>query len=306
MINGDWQKERNKSGRGVYESMNEEIGQNERHEEETQIWNLEVYEMPIAENRKNHKKKMNLHLVLPSAALIVALLMVLTVKLQLPRRIALWHPTEATIRKDVSSYLEERYEEKFVITNVIFPGFNYASYVITAYPEGKPQKSDYKVTIHGWVKKGLINYYDDYPLIKLIPELKKYISDVVGEYFPENKVYVDFYNEWIRENEDKDMTLDVFLNDINGKWHSAGWYDVCIPYENINDKKLIIKLNELASFMGGKKLSGFFFIDVIYNNYNNLPDDIDDLTFGEYGKDFINYNYVIDRQGNFDKQKEIN
>lgn len=204
--------------------MNEKIGQNERHEEETQIWNLEVYEMPIAENRKNHKKKMNLHLVLPSAALIVALLVVLTVKLQLPRRIVLWHPTESDVRKDVSSYLEERYEEKFVITNVIFPSFNYASYIITAYPEGKPQKSDYKVTIHGWVKKGLINYYDDYPLIKLIPELKKYISDVVGEYFPENKVYVDFYKEWIRKNIDDNLSLNLVLNDIEGEWHCAGWY----------------------------------------------------------------------------------
>lgn len=68
--------------------------------------------------------------------LIVILLAFFAVKLQLARRLALWHPTEATIRKDVSVYLEERYEEKFVITNVIFPGFNYASYIITAYPEG--------------------------------------------------------------------------------------------------------------------------------------------------------------------------
>lgn len=82
-------------------------------------------------------------------------------------------------------------------------------------------------------EKRLINYYDNYPVIRLIPELKEYISDVVGEYFPENKVYVDFYNEWIRENEDKDMTLDDFLNDIDGDWHSVGWYDVCIPYENL-------------------------------------------------------------------------
>lgn len=243
--------------------MNEEVDQKERQEEEAQIWNLEVYEMPIADNRKKRKRKLKLHFILPFAALIAILLAVLTVKLQLPRRIALWHPTEAVIRKDVGRYLEERYEEKFVITNVIFPGFNYASYIITAYPEGKPRKSDYKVTVHGWEKKGLINYYDNYPVVKLIPELKEYISDVVGEFFPENKVYVDFYKEWIRENIDKDFTLDDFLNDIEGDWHSAGWYDVCIPYENKNDKKIIYKLNELASYMGEKKLSGFF-LSILY------------------------------------------
>lgn len=303
MINGDWQKERNESGRGVYESMNEEIGQNERHEEETQIWNLEVYEMPIAENRKNHKKKMNLHLVLPSAALIVALLVVLTVKLQLPRRIALWHPTEATIRKDVSSYLEERYEEKFVITNVIFPSFNYASYIITAYPEGKPQKSDYKIRIQGWVNKGLINYYDNYPIIKLIPEFKEYISDAVGEYFPENKVYVDFYNEWIRENIDKDITLDDFLNDIEGEWHSSPWCYICIPYGDQDDKHLLNKLNKTTGNMAKKNISGSYFFVIMYN-YNNLPLFSEEIHLGEHGIDFYNYNYFIDRYGNYSELNE--
>lgn len=33
--------------------MNEKMDQNERNEEGTQIWNLDVYEMPIAENGKN-------------------------------------------------------------------------------------------------------------------------------------------------------------------------------------------------------------------------------------------------------------
>ena len=263
----------------------------------------QIYNLQISKNNNDSPgKKKYLRIIIIS----VMILIVLLFKMQLPRRITLWNPTEETIRQDVSAYLEERYDEKFVITNIIFPNFNYASYIITAYPEGKPQKSDYKITIHGWENKGLIDYYDNYPVVKLIPELREYISDVVGDYFPENKVYVEsFHQEWIRGNIDKNITLDEFLNDIEGEWHSAGWFDICIPHEGQNDKALLEKINKMASFLTEKKLSGFFFVDVMCNNYDDLSDYYDDFTLGKYGKDFVNYNYVIDRYGNFKENTEV-
>lgn len=188
----------------------------------------------------------------------LGLLIFATIKLQIPRRIKLWHPSEETIRKDVTEYLEERYQEEFVITNILFPSFNYASYIITAYPIGAPQQVEYKITIHGWENKGLINYYDNYPIVRLIPELREYTSNVVGKYFPENKVYVDFYVEWIRGNIDKDLSFDEFINDIEGEWHSAGWYDICIPCDPPPDMKLVNTLNEMATSMAEHNLSGFF------------------------------------------------
>lgn len=160
--------------------MNEETKNNDRNEDVLPIWNLEPYETKNSKNNNDpHKKKIRFRIILISITMFIVLTSIATVlaiKFQLPRRIALWNPSEETIRNDVSTYLEERYEEKFVITNIIFPNFNYASYIITAYPEGKPQKSDYKITIHGWVNKGLIDYYDNYPVVKLIPELSEYIG----------------------------------------------------------------------------------------------------------------------------------
>ena len=156
--------------------MNEEVEKNDRNEDVFPIWNLETYETKNSKNNNDpHRNKIKLRIILISVTLFVVLVSAVTAlvfKMQLPRRIALWNPSEETIRNDVSTYLEERYDEKFVITNIIFPNFNYASYIITAYPEGKPQKSDYKITIHGWVNKGLIDYYDNYPVVKLIPELR--------------------------------------------------------------------------------------------------------------------------------------
>ena len=237
----------------------------------------------------------------------IGLLIFATIKLQIPRRIKLWHPSEETIRKDVTEYLEERYNEEFVITNILFPGFNYASYIITAYPEGAPQQVEYKITIHGWEDKGLINYCDNYPIVKLIPELRAYTSDVVGKYFPENTVYVDFYQEWIRGNIDKDLTFDKFINDIEGEWHSAGWFDICIPSEKPMDEEMLNTLNEMAAYMAENKLSGFFFIDVMYKNYESLTESKKDLNdiLEKNGKDFVNYNYVISRYGKFDENTEV-
>ena len=290
--------------------MNEEAEKNGMNEDDAPIWNLEIYETPISKNNNDPpRKKKYLRVVLVSVTMFIVLISVATVlaiRLQLPRRIALWNPSEETIRQDVSAYLEERYDEKFVITNIIFPNFNYASYIITAYPEGKPEKSDYKITIHGWENKGLIDYYDNYPLVKLIPELREYISDVVGEYFPENKVYVQSIDqEWIRENIDENYSLESFLNDIEGEWHSAGWYHICIPYDGLNENDLLDKVNKMATGMAGKKLSGLYFVEIVFNDYYNLPDYFDDLKLEKYGIDFINYCYVIDRYGNFDEETEV-
>lgn len=291
--------------------MNKETEKNSQNEDNIPIWNLETYETPISKNNNDPPKRKNnyLRITLIAVTMFIVLLLVVTVlafKMQLPRRIALWNPSEETIRQDVSAYLEERYDEKFVITNILFPNFNYASYIITAYPEGKPQKSDYKITIHGWENKGLIDYYDNYPVVKLIPELREYISDVVEEYFPENKVYVQSIDqEWIRENIDENYSLERFLNDIEGEWHSAGWYHICIPYDGSNDDELLDEINEMATGMAGNSLSGFFFIDVIFDNYCTLSDYYDDLTLGEARKDFINYNYVIDRYGKFKENTEV-
>ena len=235
----------------------------------------------------------------------IGLLVFASIKLQIPRRIKLWHPTEETIRKDVTEYLEERYNEEFVITNILFPSFNYASYIITAYPVGAPQKTEYKITIHGWENKGLINYYDSYPVVKLIPELGEYMSDVFGEYFPENKVYVDFYNEWIRENIEKDLSLNKFLSNKESEWYGAAWCHICIPRGELDDELLLSKLNETAVYMGTKGLSGTFFIIIMYNNYDNFPDSFDDMEIGKYDKDFVNYVYNIDKNGNASVEREV-
>lgn len=54
-----------------------------------------------------------------------------------------------------------------------------------------------------------------------------------------------------------------------------------------------------------KKISGFFFVDVIYNNYDDLSESHDDISLGKFGKDFYNYDYYIGRYGDFDEETEV-
>ena len=109
------------------------------------------------------------------AVIVTLVLVTLFVVLQVPRRVRLLFPTEKTIEQDVKKYLKKRYKQDFHVTNIIPPSYEYASYIITVYPYGKPMDEEHKATVQGWEKDGLITYYDNYALVKLIPEFKEYI-----------------------------------------------------------------------------------------------------------------------------------
>ena len=122
----------------------------------------------------------------------------------------------------------------------------------------------------------------------------------MGEYFPENKVYVSFYKEWIRSNTDKNYSLEELLNNKESEWHSAGWFDVCIPYKKQDDKELLKSINEMMGYMSERNVSGFFDVDIIYKNYDSISNNDLKYELGEYGKDFVNYDYFIDKYGKYD------
>lgn len=226
--------------------------------------------------------------------------------LDVPRRIRLWHPTEQVIREDVTQYLKERYGEEFVITNVLPPGYNYASYIITAYPSGASQDYEHKVTIQGWEKRGLITYYDNYPIVKLIPELNQYISDVVSDYSLENKIYVDFYKEWYSENIEKNLSVDALLENKEHPWHSSLWCYICLPYKGETDTELVNKINNLVAGLGINNLSGIFLVVVMKREiFDSLTNDINGTYWGENGRDFWDFDFYVKENGEFDKITEV-
>ena len=60
-------------------------------------------------------------------------------------------------------------------------------------------------------EKDKITFYDNYAAIKVIPELKKQISELILETYPECKIHISFHKEWIEENVNEYSSAEEFL-----------------------------------------------------------------------------------------------
>ena len=218
---------------------------------------------------------------------------------------------QTVVTREVLEYLNERYNEEFEVINFIPPSFNYASYIITAVRKGDPKDVEHSVTIHGWVskekklfKKNKVTFYDNYPAIKLIPELKKQVSNIVLQDYPECKIHIKFYKEWIQENINEYDSAEEFL-EKDEYWKRSMSIDIFTYNKNIDDKKnLKIYSEKLFKKLANENFRAtaeiYFYNDI--NIYNNINDTIpisnlswvDALTNTrpECGKDFV-YSHAI-------------
>lgn len=207
-----------------------------------------------------------------------------------PRRIRLMTPSEKTIKKDVTRYLEKRYDEKFHITNIISPSFEYACYKITAYPYGTQMDMEHKITVQGWEDNGLITYYDNYAVVKLIPEIKEYICNIVKEEFSKNKVYVTFYKEWYENNLNANITLKELLEKNEGNWINSMNLQVDVYSKDIEKNTYKNKVKTIVRHLAEKNIIGSSRFYLIYdeNKFNQLPEFLNkNINQGKCGKDFI-------------------
>lgn len=228
--------------------------------------------------------------VIIGAVIVTLILVTLFVVLQVPRRVRLLFPTEKTIEQDVKKYLKKRYKQDFHVTNIIPPSYEYASYIITVYPYGKPMDEEHKATVQGWEKDGLIVYYDDYAVVKLIPEVKKYIANIVKEQFPENKIHIYFSKEWYENNVDPNITLKELLKNNSGEWMSGIDIQILVYKKDLGKKQFLVEAEKLVEKLVGQNIIGALRIYLMYNYniYDSLPEGLTrNVNIGTRGKEYI-------------------
>lgn len=226
----------------------------------------------------------------------------LSIKTMLPKE-----DRQTVVTKEALEYLNERYNEEFEVINFIAPSFNYASYKITAVRKGDPVDVEHSVTIHGWVskkkklfKKNKVIFYDDYAAIKLIPDLKKKVSDLVLQDYPECKIHISFYKEWIQENVNEYVSVEEFL-EKDTYWKPTMTISIYVLDEKINEKKRLKKYcKKIFSQMANEHLQGdasiYFYSTYYYEKINDSPKYsntfITEFTSKKIGKDFV-YSWCI-------------
>ena len=209
--------------------------------------------------------------------------------------------TSAIVKEKALTYLKERYSEEFEITNFINPEPYHNFYNITALRKGDPNDIEHEVTLHGWVTEGeekeddKITFYDNYAAIKVIPELKEQISELVLEDYPECKIHISFHKEWMQENINLYNSVDDFLKN-DTYWKESMSISIFTLDDKFNEKKRMKKyckkiFKQLADkgFQGSASL---YFYNEKY--YKEISDSIIrhyswDTTFmsATCGEDFV-------------------
>ena len=112
------------------------------------------------------------------------------------------------VEQEVLKYLEERYNEEFVVmyNRGSGPAYNYVQ--LYGYPKGYSDEK-HKFEIQGYYNKwGKLEYYDSYVMVKLTDDYEAYIDPIIGEYFEEYKFYIEFDSEWLTSNLPSDSKLE--------------------------------------------------------------------------------------------------
>lgn len=129
---------------------------------------------------------------------------------------------EFYVQQEVTSYLQERYNEEFIVYYERGMGGAYNYVQLYAYPIAQ-QDDAHEIKIQGHYNKwGKMDFYDDYVMVRLTEEYEAYIDPIIDEYFDEYKFYIDFYSEWLTN----DLPADTQLEDL---WNMQANVDYPLP-----------------------------------------------------------------------------
>ncbi len=127
---------------------------------------------------------------------------------------------ELFLQKDVAKYLEDRYDEEFIV--VFNRGMSGAYNYVQLYARPITNKTQ-KIQIQGYYnKKGKLDYYDDYVMIKLTDDYEAYLAPIIDKYFDDYKFYMEFHSEWLTN----DLPPDTKLEDL---WKLGANVDYPLP-----------------------------------------------------------------------------
>lgn len=178
------------------------------------------------------------------------------------------------VQQDIMNYLEDRYGEEFVMESYMGRGYSFNNYVqMYVYPKGKEDEL-YKFKVQGYFdKKGKMNYYDGYVMVKLRDDYENGVRKIIDEHFKDYKFYLDFYSEWITNN----LPPDTQLDDL---WNYSANVDYPLPRlcimlkksqeSNFNKERIKKMGHELGEWgFRGEIWVYLYFDDTYYDKKNN-------------------------------------
>lgn len=224
----------------------------------------------------------------------------------------------AIVKEKALNYLKDRYGEEFEVVNVIDPEPYHNFYKISAFHKNEEHDRDHEITLHGWVTKGAkklrkrendkITFYDNYAAIKIIPELKKQVSDLILKNYSDCKIHISFHREWIQNNVDLYYSAREFLKE-DTYWKQTMSISIFTLDEKINEKKRMINYCEKVfeqmsdeNFQGSASI--YFYNEKYYRKINDpqvVNNNATDMTFlsATCGKDFVYSRCDFKQNGKF-------
>lgn len=187
---------------------------------------------------------------------------------------------EFYVQQQALKYMQERYNEEFIVMYNRGMGGAYNYVQLYAYPITHRDEM-HKIEIQGYYNKwGKLDFYDDYVMVRLTEEYEAYVAPIIDEYFDEYKFYIDFNAEWLTNNLPTDTQLeDLWELDANADYPlpRVFLYLRSCEEEKYNDsiiQKLSQKLQE-NNYRGVLSMI-IYYDDSFYNKRNreNIYEDI--------------------------------
>lgn len=126
---------------------------------------------------------------------------------------------EFYVQQEALEYMQERYNEEFIVMYNRGMGGAYNYVQLYAYPVTHRDEM-HKIEIQGYYNKwGKLDFYDDYVVVRLTEEYEAYVDPIIDEYFDQYKFYIDFNAEWLTNNLPTDTQLeDLWELDANADY----------------------------------------------------------------------------------------
>ncbi len=209
------------------------------------------------------------------------------------------------VEKDILEYLEERYNEEFIIESCIVSDREagthpyYGTVQAYVYPvEHNDEKHKFRVQGNK-SKFGIVDYYDTYVDIKLIDEYETLVDPIIGECYDEYKFYVSFPTTWLNKN----LPIDTKIEDFNKMEQNIDYYSrpsliiYLPPSEPRSEMYSVIKELSENNYLGSVYFRWFYYDDDYDRKTRNDLGDGD----GYEGHNYENYYKTIYERGKISK-----
>ena len=185
---------------------------NYEKERESVIGELEPMVVTIPKQYEKKKMPLSYKILIGLSMLVVCLIMLGFMALVIKGINKVRFRNSEYVQKRMEKYLEERYDEEFVIKSYHEPGYDYQEYAeMIAYPREEGEK--YTFQVQGYYNKwNTMDFYDTYVTVKLTDEYEEYLSSIIGQYYDEYKFYIKFDSLWVNSNLPADATVEDLLD----------------------------------------------------------------------------------------------